>query len=408
MQFRVADYEEFEKIFSFWEKIFGWDDNRKRILKNYVAAGVRAGTNKIFLMELDGKLVGSVLNVISSVFYDDVILNKASVGEVSICGDFQGKGFGHRLMEENQKFLKREGIDFSRLGGLTKFYSRFGYVSVPTKSYKVFLSSISGGVKKLAVDELLGGSNNRDNSKIRELSLPKELGLWESAHNEFHRSYYFSEYISGQAIEYWKLRSNSSDNIRIFGYFDDSGELCAYIMSWGEMLENVVDMGYRSYESGLELLKFYILSAKKLGASEISFSFADEDVLTSTGLVVRKVESLTQTASTMISIIDLEKFFEKLKGVFAKRLAETIFADFGFEVFISDMGLSVELQGCGAKGEKIVVGLPYKDLVSLVFNYRCANEISNRLDVKAGNKVVAIAILSILFPYTGKLFASFS
>ncbi len=405
MQFRVASFNELEMIFGFWTKIFRWDDKRIQILKNSVSAGLKSETHKILLLEFEGKLVGSVLNIISTVFYDDIILNKASVGEVSIDPSFQGKGLGHKLMEENQKFLDSIGIDFARLGGLTKFYSRFGYVAVPTKTYEVNLSAISGGVKKITVADLIT-LKEESQHHIRELVLPDELPLWIDIHNEFHKKCFFSEWLSKKAKEYWHLRSTPADNIHITGYFESDNKLSAYVMSWGDALENIVDIGYINASDCIELLKYHIRESEQRGAKKITFAFAEEEVLSSLGLITRKIESLTRTASTMISIIDIDKFFRKMKPVLIKRLSGTLFEKFGIKINIADIGKSIEFNECKANN-MITVEMSYRDLMLLVFNYKSVSELADDIRFE-GSKSAGKAMLSIIFPYTGNTFVSFA
>ena len=56
---------------------------------------------------------------------------KGDVGEVSILPKYQGEGYGTELMRDTVAWMRRKRYDISRLGGLARFYSRFGYIRFP-------------------------------------------------------------------------------------------------------------------------------------------------------------------------------------------------------------------------------------------------------------------------------------
>lgn len=52
---------------------------------------------------------------------------KGEVGHVAVKPERQGQGIGTKMMQHIVEHMRREGFHLSRLGGLMKFYSRFGY-----------------------------------------------------------------------------------------------------------------------------------------------------------------------------------------------------------------------------------------------------------------------------------------
>jgi len=58
---------------------------------------------------------------------------KADVGHVAVRPDLQGQGTGTRLMQEIVAWLPKERFQVSRLGGLMRFYERFGYEPFPRR-----------------------------------------------------------------------------------------------------------------------------------------------------------------------------------------------------------------------------------------------------------------------------------
>src|SRR5204863_9681591 len=52
---------------------------------------------------------------------------KGDVGHVAVPPELQGRGYGTTLMQQLIPFMAANGFHVSRLGGLMKFYARFGY-----------------------------------------------------------------------------------------------------------------------------------------------------------------------------------------------------------------------------------------------------------------------------------------
>ena len=62
---------------------------------------------------------------------------KGDVGHVAIRPHLQGKGYGTKLMQNTIRFMGENGFHVTRLGGLMKFYSRFGYEPFQRRHIKI-------------------------------------------------------------------------------------------------------------------------------------------------------------------------------------------------------------------------------------------------------------------------------
>jgi predicted N-acetyltransferase YhbS len=58
---------------------------------------------------------------------------KADIGHVAVRPDLQAQGLGTRLLQEIVAWLPQERFQISRLGGLMRFYQRFGYEPFPRR-----------------------------------------------------------------------------------------------------------------------------------------------------------------------------------------------------------------------------------------------------------------------------------
>lgn len=79
---------------------------------------------------------------------------KGDVGEVSVLRELQGQGFGTRLMQNCVRHLRENGFHLSRLGGLNRFYARFGYVPFPRRYYEFLLTEARAGASVIPPERL--------------------------------------------------------------------------------------------------------------------------------------------------------------------------------------------------------------------------------------------------------------
>ena len=80
---------------------------------------------------------------------------KADVGHVSVHPDYQGQGFGSALMRHCVKWLRHAGYDIARLGGLVRFYSRFGWERLPRRYFEFPIREVKAGAQTLAPQKVL-------------------------------------------------------------------------------------------------------------------------------------------------------------------------------------------------------------------------------------------------------------
>lgn len=80
---------------------------------------------------------------------------KGDVGHVAVRPDQQGRGLGTALMQAVITTLREEGFHCSRLGGLMKFYRRFGYEPFPRRYVQIPVEPLAASMKDTTWDELL-------------------------------------------------------------------------------------------------------------------------------------------------------------------------------------------------------------------------------------------------------------
>ncbi len=404
MNFRLAKINDCEYIFPFWRMIFQFDQTRARVLENYIYAGIKTDKDKILIMEDKGELIGTVCNQITSHFYEDLVFKKSDVGYVAIHPEYQGRGLGHKLMQKNQELLRELNVDIARLGGLTKFYSRFGYVAIPSVNYTLLLELVSGGRKKIPpeafvkIDGFVG--------VIKELTLPDQIDLWASLHNEFWKGVIGAEYLDKISVEYWKLRSNENDNIKFLAYFDSENTISAYILFWEDQdkVKTIFDLA--GDESSLILLLKHILSdSLSKQAQKVNFNMhVRDDIISSIGLKFIKKISLTQSASSMLAIINLDSFLDKLSPLLFRRISNSTFANIiNIHIDVTDLNKTFHLKLTDKKNNSsqntLQFSISYSDLIHLIFSYTPPYDLKS-IKTNSTSKTKLIEFLNVLFPYT--------
>lgn len=115
-----------------------------------------------FLLLEDGNQIVAALHAARHVLQVGTAqIFKADVGHVAVRPEFHRKGYGTALMQASTVFLKEHGFHIARLGGLMRFYSRFGYEPFPRRVLRIQVEPM---------DEVFKG---RKRSEI--LALPPEL-----------------------------------------------------------------------------------------------------------------------------------------------------------------------------------------------------------------------------------------
>lgn len=83
------------------------------------------------------------------------VIVKADVGEVAVRPERQGEGLGTYFMQELLRLLPQDGFHCSRLGGLMKFYRRFGYEPFPRRYVQIEVQPLAAELKGVSWAERL-------------------------------------------------------------------------------------------------------------------------------------------------------------------------------------------------------------------------------------------------------------
>ena len=151
--FRQGRPADADAIFDVMVRAFKIDDSNPKYAKRKQDAAEHAGSYRV--LELDGRVVSIVRILHHPMQVGRATIIKGDVGEVSTHPDFQGRGLMTEFMHDCVAWMRDNGYDISRLGGLVHFYSRFGYVPFPRRTIEFPLKPVRGGGRVQAPEEVL-------------------------------------------------------------------------------------------------------------------------------------------------------------------------------------------------------------------------------------------------------------
>lgn len=178
------------------------------------------------LMEKDNKAIGTLHIHHHLLRVGSTIITQGDVGEVAVINELQGQGFGTMMIQECVRYLRETGYHLSRLGGLNRFYAKFGYVPFPRRFYEFLLTDVKAGASTFPPEELVSVSSEKEN-KVR-LYYPKIDWL---RRNELYDS--FNKNRSGSLVEErGENRPSGEPNPDALRFvYEENGEVSGYIFA---------------------------------------------------------------------------------------------------------------------------------------------------------------------------------
>ncbi|MCX7597283.1 MAG: GNAT family N-acetyltransferase [Armatimonadetes bacterium] len=148
---RHAKPSEAEQIADVTASAFGYDreDGRWAWTRDTAAAQ----PDRYIVNVKAGEIVGCLLVTPFSLWISEAVIRLADVGHVAVRQDLQGQGLGSKLMDGAVKLLRADGYHLSRLGGMVRFYSRFGYRPFPRGMYEIIVEPLEFGMSAITAEE---------------------------------------------------------------------------------------------------------------------------------------------------------------------------------------------------------------------------------------------------------------
>lgn len=268
------------------------------------------------VLEVEGTVAGALCVTRSRLQVGAGWLVKGDVGEVSILPEWQGRGLGSALMIDTVAWLRDHDYDFSRLGGLLQFYSRFGYTPFPRRYIEFALRpTVGAGVATFKPAYL----EKVEDAHILPLTTPEEWqqcqALWTACHGG----------RTGELLD----RPGAGDAYPTSGIhllYRDAGEILAYLRGAEYAIdrtefESRLSITGAAYAPGkaaalAALIRHILYSAYSQGHDHVSARLPFDPTLfaalTAANIPYKAVELHEAVAGNLIQVLNLHSFFAHL------------------------------------------------------------------------------------------------
>ena len=288
-------------------------------------------TESFLVLCKDEKIIGTVMISPHWLKVGSVNVLKGDVGEVAVLRELHGQGYGTRLMQECVRYLSENGFHLSRLGGLVKFYKRFGYVPFPRRYYEFLLNDVKAGASTISPDRLI----NLPIEHEKNVRLYHPVRDWQ-AHNDLYDD--FNKNRSGSLVE-WRGDSppatGEPDPNALRFVYDEDGKVLGYLFAGEYPYEpSPFEAKVTIYDSAFDLNKPYAFTALmaytlkesiKRGAqratARLPFDPLIQKSLVDAELSYSLQELQSSVASNMMLVIDFKGLIKTILPELSIRIA---------------------------------------------------------------------------------------
>jgi predicted N-acetyltransferase YhbS len=398
---RPAKKTDIEEMIRVQSAAFKYETNEDR--RRHLREELLHSLDGWLVMPGEGRLIGVVLVRNHRMRIGKSVILKGDVGEVAIHPDFQGQGYGHKIMEECLEWMKENRYDLSRLGGLVKFYRRFGYLRFPRR-YMEF-----------PVGKVVGAGAAR--VKEGQIEIPRE---WAGNIRPYNPKKDFSGYaricrrMTASYNGAMDIPSRKTDNpgpSPLYLVYEEKGKIIAFVQAgqtdWEPTeFEARINIGYSGFLKGkayglaaiLEYLYNYALKNQiERMTGRIPFDPEFLLTLTQTPLRFYSIETYGGLSGNMLQIINIQSLFERLMPELQERLKPSAWngiLNIGIEKDKVQLAIhDSKIKVVENKKPTLKIKLTEFQLLGLVIGILSFEEISNP-KLKPQEK----AMLSLLFP----------
>ena len=339
---------------------------------------------------------------------------KGDVGHVAVLPSEQGGGLGTALMRDTVGWMRENGYHLSRLGGLTHFYSRFGYEPFPRRFTEFLVTQVHGGKGMVAATEAYPEPVCGP-GVLRPFDEASDWQVRAALNDRFDRG------RSGAALPARVVRAPvdpaSPDPALLRFVYELDGEVKGVLFANDNPLEtrpgeSCYTITQFSYDpscpqaAGLLLRLLMARIAPAAPARVVSRLPYDEPLgraLTAAEVPFRRIEMHEAIASNMILVLSLPAILGEVAEELTRRLSRSIVADFQGNIALSLPGQSVVLRlregtvsVTEAEQAGIQVSLTQAEFVRLLFGLCSFSELHGLEDSPLG--VRETAVMDALFP----------
>ncbi|HOX37401.1 MAG TPA: GNAT family N-acetyltransferase [Candidatus Brocadiia bacterium] len=403
-EFRIAVESDMPAVVAVWREAFKRRHRDSQAKGDRAAREMRDGRCFILVAVSRGKIVGAVKNRLELLQVGSDTISKADVGEVAIRPSIQGCGIGSAMMTRNQELLIERGMHIARLGGMTRFYTRFGYSPVQKVRYRSPLGPVWGGVKKIEIKAATAHAERpyltvrhfETESDVRQFLAIRETFLKDRAGN-------IADDLPPDSLQALKADRNRTLCA------DPAGRVLACMCATtadGLAHDLCYDANAASGAEALGMLwADFARRTARWGGRCLEAKLPDDpDLLRAmemSGAPVERVETSSATVSTHVSILNLAGILERIAPTLSRRHAVGPFPEWngGISLTLTDREMDASFNTAGDdkdRGDRIRIRLSQADFTRLLLGFRTISELP-RCEIGPDTPKNR-AIISALFP----------
>jgi len=370
------------------------------------------------VLELGGRVVSVVRILRQRVAVGGSFVIKGDVGQVSTHPDFQGRGLMTELMNDCVEWMRAEGFDISRLGGLVHFYSRFGYEPFPRRYIEFPLTPARAAGRTQSPAELLAPLDPSPGT-VRPFDPVKDGEQKAELARRFSLGRTGAPVSDGNPHPRRgaKPADNPPPDVHPLRFvYERDGEVRGYLFAAEHHEEanetqakfHISDAAFDPLEPGAApaLINHLLHIVLERGGTRVTSRLPFDPVLCERiqkgGVKLRLVELCAAFASNMMRIINLESMFKRILPELESRLSSSPARSMRHRITLHVAGESVQLDAAGGRvsvsraAEGAGVTLTQVEMLKLLLGIASAHELSfSRAGALSPEDV---GLLAALFP----------
>jgi GNAT superfamily N-acetyltransferase len=288
-------------------------------------------TEQFLVMEKAGEMIAALAIFRHWLRVGSTKVLKGDIGEVAVLRELQGQGFGTQLMQGCVRHLRENGFLLSRLGGLNRFYARFGYVPFPRRYYEFLLTDARAGASTISPEQYLAIPPEQEQF-VRLYYPHRDWRRIEELYDHFNH-YRTGSLVKGHRSTSPPDKEPASDSLNFV--FEEDGCVSGYLFASEHPEENspfeakmqIGDVAFQMDKpETLKLLMRYALrEAARRGIQRVTarlpFDPVIQHLLTEAAVRFSLREFQSAPASNMMMLVNLRGLLERIAPELTRRRA---------------------------------------------------------------------------------------
>lgn len=346
--FRWADPDDRQRIFEILTRAF--HHLRGSSKWKQASQHIEAGFASYRVLAKDGEVIGIGHLSRHPLRIGRCLIDMGYIGQVAVLPELQDQGFGTLLVGNLLDTMRAEGYDLARLGGLVRYYRRFGWIPFPRRFVEFPLQKMHAGTAEVAVSDMLEPDPQQaqfvreyraGTDRTRRDALVRQFNHQRTGSSQAPRRAQSGPFPRHQPRR-WHLVYERDQ--KLLGYC--SMQLFSEDISDFEASVNLREAAFdlACPDAVITLLKQVLWTAHLRGARRVTARLPWDPkifaILRDAGLVFERVELLNPVTGNMLRLIDLRGLLTKIVPELSVRWRESGAAESGEFAIVVDQPLA--------------------------------------------------------------------